>query len=159
MLSRCLIMTSRLATNADGATLRQYLRDFLDSPLPGLTLAKVRRRMSARHIITAVSEHGYCEMKVNEATKRIQITVLLPRGIDTAKLDPVLQEAVDEAVRRYPGSADWVFWASFWKAVDENGKPDGGRSECLAWQRQRPDCKVYEMDGQWIVEIPVRLAT
>lgn len=152
-------MIARRATDTDADAIKQYLEDFLG---PGVSLEPevLRQRMKAPQIITTISDEGYCEMKVDEKAKRIRITSLLPRGTSMEMLNPVLQEAMDETVRRYPDAAtDWVFWAYFWKAVDENGKPDGGKSECLAWQSYRLDCTVYEQSGMWIIELPVRLAT
>lgn len=145
-------MVSRLATDADADTIKQYLGDFL-GPTVSLEPETVRLRMKSPNIITSISDDGYCEMKVDEQAKRVRITSLLPRGVSIANLDPVLKEAADEVLRRYPAAVDWMFWAYFWKAVDEDGKPDGGRSECLAWQRQRPDCKVFEESGHWIIEM------
>ncbi len=140
-------MIARLATSADAARILQYRRDLLGRQ-KGVTLAKVRQRMAASNIITSISEHGYCEIKTSE--KEAQVTMLLPQGTSISLLRPALQEAMNETVRRF--SPDLRLWAAFWQPVDENGKPDEGKSECEAWRREYPATRVLWEDGRWIIE-------
>ena len=140
-------MPTRPAIPADAASIKQHIYDFLGIRW---SVAKIRRRMADPNIITYISEDGYCELKVSRERQEAQVTSLLPQGTDMALLDPVLQGALVEMRRRHPPS--WRVWATFWGGVDENGVPDGGESECWAWQSRRPGTTVSQIDGRWVAE-------
>lgn len=151
-----------IAVAADAAAVQQRWDGFLDelkARFPGElddaappTLERVRHRFQTPHIITTISTEGVCEIKVHKEGRHAQISLLLPRGVDQDKLYPILLEGLNEALRRYPEAVDWRVWASFYYAVDENGEPDAGESECKAWLPYFPGASTDPGDTGWVIE-------
>lgn len=116
------------------------------------TAERVRQYTAQPHIITALDANGICMLKASEERRDVQVDLLLPRGTDRDLLFPVLHAAFIEAATRYPQGLDWRAWAVFMAAMDEHGKPDGGKGECEAWQKYYPDTDVLEDGGGWWIE-------
>lgn len=147
----------RDARRNDAAEIRDFTMSFfasLGTPLdPIPTLAKVRSRLAAPNIITVIEPGvGMCEFKLKLDDKVAKIESLYPRGVDTSILKPILQGGLDRGRAR--AAADWEVWASFWGGIDADGTPDGGESECLAWQLEYPGTRVFLDDstGLWRIE-------
>lgn len=141
---------TRPAVASDAEAIKRFGIEFLGE---AADVSKLEHRMTDPNIVTYVSDEAYCEVKIYPQSREVRVTSLLPRGIDRDKLRPLLAAALKEVLVRQPEAKKWRVWAWFWKAVDADGSPDGGESECKVWQTEWVGSKAYQLaDGRWVVE-------
>lgn len=131
-----------------------------------ITPERVRRFLREPRVVAFLDtdRDAYCALRlgatyVNDGALRVKVEALFPRGAARNMLVHVLKAALQRLRQRFPEAETAEVWAEFPLAVDSQGRPDGGREQCLAWAETFVGAEAVLHDGRWIIRWRLDLAS